>query len=196
MPVASALPCTPCSYLRDHAENENQVEAMKTTLFFCCIVLLGTLGFGHRTGATISKGEAQSRASKPTVLENLENGKAVLEKPLTDELEAKGAKKMANNLKEGKPVRWESIIEALTESDVSVYQVDDNFADNQMDADVKEVNGFKAAIRADWFAFRFLCICWSKFHSWYGIRESRTGGFLRCWVSSGRPTSFLTNHET
>ena len=59
---------------------------------------------------------------------------------MTDELEAKGAKKMANNLKEGKPVRWESIIEALTESDVSVYQVDDNFADNQMDADVKEVN--------------------------------------------------------
>ena len=80
---------------------------MRTTLFFCCIVLLGTLGFGHGVGVTISKREAQSGASKSTLLENLKNGKVVREEPLTDELEAKGAKKMANNLKEGKPVRWE-----------------------------------------------------------------------------------------
>ena len=36
---------------------------MRTTLFFCCIVLLETLGFGQRIGAT---GEAQSGAANAT----------------------------------------------------------------------------------------------------------------------------------
>ena len=98
-----------------------------------------TLGFGHGVGVTISKREAQSGASKSTLLENLKNGKRA-GRTLTDELEAKGCEENGEQLKRGETSTFRSKIEALTESDVSVYQVDDNFADNQMDADVKEVN--------------------------------------------------------
>ena len=86
---------------------------MKATRFFCCIVLLGTVSFGHGVGVKISSGEARSGPSEPTLVETLKAGKEVPEESLIGELVEKGEKEMAKNLKDGKAESWESIEKAL-----------------------------------------------------------------------------------